>query len=350
MATIKRFLTVGDLRPGMTVVSDIRFDNKLLIGNGIAITESVLRKLKEYYFFNMVEVYCEENELPNKVKENTYKSTMEVNKTFSELSFSVEDIFNNLQKSGIDEVRNFTKIIQEELKYTSAIIKNIILYGSGTDTIFRHSVNVAALSSILGMWIGLNDNEINLLTYSAILHDFGKTKIDKAILEKKGTLTTKEFKLIKEHPIIGYNIVKDIPYLDNSVFYGILMHHERMDGSGYPLGIKEDKIHTFAKIIAIVDVFDAINSDRAYKNSEGPFEALEIIQKESLGKLHYEYCKVFLSHVVNYYMGENVLLNTNKVCKIIQVDPNNLTRPLLLDDSGFIDLKYRSDLKIIKLI
>ena len=128
------------------------------------------------------------------------------------------------------------------------------------------------------------------------------------------------------------------------------MHHERLDGSGYPLGLKDNQIHQFARIIAIADVFDAINSDRLYKKSRGPFEALEIIKKESLGRLDYEYCNVFINHVINYYMGENVLLNNGKTCKIVQIDANDLTRPLLLDDSGFIDLKKSKDLYIEKLV
>jgi HD-GYP domain-containing protein (c-di-GMP phosphodiesterase class II) len=265
----------------------------------------------------------------------------------------VEKILENmdsLRVSGIEEVRRFAAKIQAELQSASSVIKNIVLYGSGSDTIYRHGVNVTALSTILGKWVGLNGAQLNLLTYAAILHDFGKIKVDKRILDKPGALTTKEFNEIKAHPTIGYNYIKEIPFLDKAVSYGVLMHHERTDGSGYPLGLKEDKIHQFAKIIAIADVFDAVNSNRVYKKSKGPFEALEIIKKESLGKLDYEYCNIFLNHVVNYYMGENVMLNTKKICKIIQVDVNNLARPFLLDDTGFIDLKQRKDLVIEKLV
>jgi len=92
-----------------------------------------------------------------------------------------------------------------------------------------------------------------------------------------------------------------------------------------------------------------VNSNRNHKKKRGPFEALEVIQKESLGKLDYEYCKTFLEHIVNYYMGENVLLNNNKICKIVQVNPNDLSKPLLFDGEEFIDLKNHSDLKIINL-
>jgi HD-GYP domain-containing protein (c-di-GMP phosphodiesterase class II) len=354
MAFTSKLLNVRELKPGMIIDRDIISDGKVLVAKGVTITDLVLSKFKEHYIINKIQVICEEDEVKNEEKQEVkQKSVEEIEEVFVEFSSNVEDIFENIQNikvSGIEEVREFSRKIQKEFSYTSSVVKNIVLYGSGRDTIYRHCVNVAALSSILGKWIGLAEKEINLLIYSAILHDFGKTKISHNILNKIDPLLVKEMKEIKSHPVIGYNLVKEIPFLDKAVSYGVLMHHERMDGSGYPLGVKAEGIHQFAKIIAIADVFDAINSDRVFKKSKGPFEALEIIQKESLGKLDYEYCKVFLSHIVNYYMGESVLLNDNRICKIIQIDVNDIARPLLLDDSGFLDLKKEKNLFVEKLV
>ena len=355
MSNGRKFLYVHELSPGMTTSSEIKANGMVLIGKDVTLTEYTINKLRENYVFNPIAVYCEE-EIEESSNDSEYEKTKtveEVERSFNELTFDVEKMLasmDNLKVSGIEEVRKFAAKIQSELKSTSSVIKNIVLYGSGSDTIYRHGVNVTALSTILGKWIGLNRSQLNLLTYAAVLHDFGKIKIDKRILDKPEPLSTREFNEIKKHPTIGYNFIKEVPFLDKAVSYGVLMHHERSDGSGYPLGLKEDKIHQFAKIIAIADVFDAVNSDRLYKKSKGPFEALEIIKKESLGKLDYEYCNVFLNHVVNYYMGENVMLNTEEICKIIQVDVNNLARPFLLGDTGFIDLKQRKDLFIEKLV
>ena len=142
-----------------------------------------------------------------------------------------------------------------------------------------------------------------------ILHVCGKIKLNSELLNKPDSLTDAEYKEIKKHSVFGYDMVKKLQYIDKSVSYGVLMHHERVDGSGYPLGLKGDEIHPFAKIIAIADVFDAINSDRGYKNKKTPFEALRIVKEESLGMLDYEYVQVFLEHIISYYMGEEVLLN-----------------------------------------
>lgn len=354
MTKEKKLFYVQELTPGMILSREIRAGGKLLIGKGVTITEQAINKLKEYYIPYQIEIYYDDADEERKKNSQGEKprTVEEVEESLNELTFDVEEIFQDmdtLKVSGIEEVRKFAIKIQAELMSVNSVIKNIVLYGSGHDTIYRHGVNVSALSTILGKWIGLSGSELNLLTYSAVLHDFGKIKIDQDILDKPDNLTSKEFKEIKSHPTIGYKYIKEIPFLDKSVSYGVLMHHERMDGSGYPLGLKEDKIHQFAKIIGIADVFDAVNSDRVYKKSKGPFDALEIIKKESLGRLDYEYCNIFLSHVVNYYMGENAILNSKKVCKIIQVDVNNLARPLVLDDTGFVDLKFHKELYIEKL-
>lgn len=350
MRKSRMIVTVNELEPGMILAENFRDDSLTLINSGVVLTEAIISKLREKYFLDTVVVYKDEVSEAVVHKEKTVE---DIDQSFNEFSFNVGAIFQGIYSEGIcdiGEIRGFAKKIQGELEATSAVIKNIVLYGSGSDAIYRHCVNVAALSSILGMWIGLDENKINLLTYSAMFHDYGKTKVDKNILNKVNSLTANEMKEIKNHPVIGYNEIKKVQFLDSSVAYGVLMHHERLDGSGYPLGIKENKIHEFAKIIAIADVFDAVNSDRVHKKSRGPFEALEIIQKEGLGKLDYTYCKVFLEHIVNYYMGENVLLNTNKVCKIVQININDISRPLLFDGSVFIDLKQEKDLYIEKLV
>jgi HD-GYP domain-containing protein (c-di-GMP phosphodiesterase class II) len=354
MTKKNKLVYIYELTPGMILSKDIRANGKVLIAKGVTITEYAINKLRQQYIPNKIEIYYEDNN--EKHKNNNegerVRNVEEIEESLCELTFDVKKIYedmNSLKMSDIKEIRKFAAKIQAELKFVNSVIKNIVLYGSGSDTIYRHGVNVAALSTILGKWIGLSDSDLNLLTYSAIFHDFGKVKIDQQIIDKPGHLTPNELKEIKFHPALGYKYIKQIPFLDKSVSYGVLMHHERMDGSGYPLGLKENNIHKFGRIIAIADVFDAVNSDRVYKKSRRPFEALEIIKEESLGKLDYEYCNIFLNHIVNYYIGENAELNTKKVCKIIQIDVNNLAEPLLLDDTGFVDLKQHKELYIEKL-
>lgn len=376
MQKCSRLLSVDELEIGMICAKEVRSNKQTLIGEDVTITEAIINKLKATFFSDKISVYCDKsnaieysldinqefcmdkpvNTKDTAVKEKGHsrqKILEQVEKEFNALALDVEQVFENmenLKSSSMDEIRKFAGRIQNELEYVGFIIKDIVLYGSGSDTIYRHCVNVAALSAILGKWAGLSKKELNLLTYAAILHDFGKIKIDKEILDKPGPLTDHEFGIIKKHSIIGYEFIKNVKFLDKAVSYGVLMHHEKADGSGYPLGLTSNKIHNYAKIIAVADVFDAVNSDRVYKKSKKPFEALKLIQRESLLKLDYQLCHIFLDHVINYYLGEKVVLNNGLTCKIIQININNIEKPLLLEGNNFINLSQQQDLYIEKLL
>jgi len=347
-------VSFNQLEEGMVVAKNLDQNGIILLKKDNIITSQMIKKMQNLYFIGSVEVYSKSTE-KKKTKAEFEKEAQHkrIEEEFKEISFKLQKTFRQLAtEDGIamNEIREFSRKIQNELNPSSMVIKNIVLYGSGIDTIYRHGVNVAALSALLGSWIGLEKSQLNLLVYSALLHDFGKTKIDRDILKKEVPLSKNEFNLIKTHANMGYQIIKQISFLDKAVSYGVLMHHERIDGSGYPLGLKGEAIHQFAKIIAIADVFDAINSDRGYKKKKLPFEALQLVKNESLCKLDYEYVKVFLEHIVGYYTGEEVLLNTNQKCKIIQMNINNLEKPLVIIDEEFIDLEKTKDLYIKELL
>lgn len=345
-----RAVDFNQLEEGMVVAKNLEQNGNILLRKETQVTNQMIKKLKNILFLGTVDIYDKaivaKNQNTNLEKQKQY---FKIEEDFKEISFKLQKTFRQLiNEDGIamNEIKEFSRKIQNELNPSSIVIKNIVLYGSGTDSIYRHSVNVAALSTIIGKWIGLDRTKINSLMYAAILHDFGKTKIDRELLKKAETLTTYELNRIKTHAQVGYKIIKEISNLDQDVMYGVLMHHERLDGSGYPLGLKDEAIHPFARIIAIADVFDAMNSDRGYKRKRLPFEALQIVKNESLGKLDYEYARIFLEHVVDYYTGEEVLLNTDEKCKIIKMNINDLEKPLILKDGEFIDLDKEKKLYI----
>lgn len=341
-------ININDLREGMVVAKEIVVNNNVLVVKGTRITQGIIKKLRDVYLENALIVDGEEIVKENR-KLDYAKELKEVRKTLRNFAYQLENIFEKIRingKTDIDDLRNFSQRIIDELTSPRIIIKNIIMDGSKEDCVFKHSVNVSLLSLLLGKWLRLSGEEISLLLYSAILHDFGKTKINNKSLCTPGRLSNEEIESIKNHPIIAYNLVKDIPYLSKAVKYGIVMHHERLDGSGYPLGLKDDEIHKFAKIIGIADTFDNIISNREKEKDVNPFKALEIIKGYSLEKLDYNYCSIFIEGIINYYFGENVILNNNKVCKIINIDINNLTQPLLQCGEEFIDFRKQKELKI----
>ena len=143
-----------------------------------------------------------------------------------------------------------------------------------------HSLRVAYYATTLGQRLGLGEVELQMLQWAALLHDVGKIGIRDNVLKKEGKLTPEEFGHIKEHPVRSFKVVQEVPQLLQALD-GILHHHERYDGSGYPAGLKGEEIPLQARIIQIADVFDALTSNRSYRQAFDWQRALDILQEEA---------------------------------------------------------------------
>jgi putative nucleotidyltransferase with HDIG domain len=143
-----------------------------------------------------------------------------------------------------------------------------------------HSMRVSRLTCLLAEEIGLNGQQLKAIERGALLHDIGKIGISDTVLHKPGKLTDEEWKTMRIHPDIGARIVEGIPFLQDALSV-IRYHHERWDGSGYPIGLKEDEIPIQARIFAVADVFDALTSKRSYRTKSSAEEAIQYIKEQS---------------------------------------------------------------------
>jgi HD-GYP domain-containing protein (c-di-GMP phosphodiesterase class II) len=146
---------------------------------------------------------------------------------------------------------------------------------------YTHSVNVAVLSIGLGIASGISSDKIFSLGFGALLHDIGKSAISPEILNKPGKLSSMEFQIMKNHVIEGEKILKWHQSLPPDSFDAVAQHHEKLSGNGYPVGIKASAIKPYGRIAAIADCYDALTTQRPYKNAFSPFEALNIMLKET---------------------------------------------------------------------
>jgi len=140
-----------------------------------------------------------------------------------------------------------------------------------------HSIRVSRLACLLGEELGLTGNQLKALERGSLLHDIGKIGISDTILHKPGKLTDDEWCLMRIHPDIGARIVEGIPFLQDTLQV-IRYHHERWDGTGYPVGLKGSDIPIQARIFSVVDVFDALTSSRSYREKSLPEEAVHYLQ------------------------------------------------------------------------
>jgi putative nucleotidyltransferase with HDIG domain len=146
------------------------------------------------------------------------------------------------------------------------------------DSTYYHSINTAIYSMFIAKWLDLSAPIIKKIIQSGLLHDIGKAKVPDEILNKKGPLDRREMTIIQNHPIYGYEMIEHFHEIDPEIKSAILQHHQRLDGSGYPLDINSDCIGLYARIVAVADVFDAMTSDRVYKKRVEPYAAFQMFK------------------------------------------------------------------------
>lgn len=194
----------------------------------------------------------------------------------------------------------------------------------------EHCLRVGILSIALGCELGLMPLELEQIGICGMLHDVGKLKVPDAILNKPGRLTEDEFKIMKLHSIEGRKLLMangQVPAAAVDVAYA---HHERMDGCGYPRGLKASQIPFFAKIIAVVDAYDAINSDRVYSKGRSTMEALRILFDEVNTQFDEDVVLAFIRMIGIFPPGEIVELSNSEVAIIIACAPDHKLKPRLL--------------------
>lgn len=200
----------------------------------------------------------------------------------------------------------------------------------------EHCLRVAIFSIALGRELGLRQDELEHLGMCGMLHDVGKIKVPSAILNKPGALTPHELRVMQSHASEGRKLLMSNQQVTAAAVDVAFSHHERLDGRGYPRGLDAPRIPYFAKIVAVVDAYDAINSDRPYSKGKSSLEALRILFEASGSHFDEELVKVFVRRIGIYPPGEIVEMNNGEVGIIIACSPLSKLKPkvLLVLDEG----------------
>ncbi|MBO8159133.1 HD-GYP domain-containing protein [Thermosyntropha sp.] len=337
-------IRVNTLKPGMKLGKDIfTYDGKLLLAKGTVIAEE---HLKSFANRGISEVYIMEASpqvRTTKKFEEAFDDSLDLVKSFmleAKLGQSLDH----------KEIEASVEVLQQQVFSVNDIFKHLRLMKDKDDYLFTHSVNVSLLSILIGRWLKCEEGIIKKLGMAGMLHDIGKVYISSDILNKPGKLTPEEFEEIKKHPILGYNFLMQSEDIDDDVARAVLMHHERLDGSGYPMGVR-GKINFFASVVAVADVYDAVTSNRTYAGKLSPYAAADILWEESFGKLDPKIVKVFYDRVANFYVGNEVVLSNNKRGVVVYVHQTQPTRPIVMvGENEFINLAEEPDLAIVEVL
>lgn len=351
-------LNVMDLEEGMLLAEDMIDQNgRLLFSKNLLLTKSILEKIKILFKEKTIAIklprgFIELKPIQNETPLCTENSSSEaIKNTIMELNRDLKDLFLKVEKNEIIGSKSqFSLIvnrIKKEFSISIELLNQIMYMEKSQSDLYSHSINVAVISSIFGVWVGLNNDSMEKLILSALLHDIGKIKIDESILNKPSKLNEIEYNEIKKHPFFSHQVLKELGIDDEKVIKAVTLHHEKEDGKGYPLGLTGHRIPLFAKIIAIADIFDAMTSNRVYKSRVNPFKVLEMLKEQAFGQLDYGLTMLFIMKFSQFYIGTKVVLNNKEQAKILSLNNYEITKPLLMTDSGkVIDMSSERKLYI----
>lgn len=350
------------LVPGMTLAEDvITQNNQVIAGRATILTDKLIARL-EFYKIEAVKVSTEQFDTEataavvkpkysEKVKSSEEFQTFskKLDSTTAAFSSKLAELLEGDAPLDMDYLyQNVIDIIPESAT-TINIFDMIHNTREHNDPVYAHSINVALIANILGRWLDFSDEDLKVLTVAGLLHDVGKSRIPENILNKPGKLSSSEFEIIKNHPIYGHNLLKGRG-MDSRILNATLQHHERSDGSGYPNGLKDDEIDSFAKIIAIADVYDAMTASRDFRSSTCPFKVVALFEQEGLGKYDPHYILIFLERIVLTYINNNVQLSDGRIGEVVMINKLNLSRPIVKIGEEFVDLSTKKDLIIESIV
>ena len=339
----KILININESKPGMILANDIC--NKY----GVVIVPE--RTVLDIGIINRLAILgIEEIEIDNALNRPSFKSTVAVK--YSDNVQKIRALLNDISNGrdiNLEKVNMVSDSILLDFKENRNVFDCIHQIRTADEYTYNHCVNVSLISLLIGKWMDLDDNRLRVLVKAGLLHDVGKSQIPDEILNKPGKLTDEEFSIVKKHSKLGFDILSTT-HIDENISNAALMHHEREDGTGYILGLKSVRIHEYAKIVAVADIFDAMTSNRVYKKKKSPFAAFDFFKNEAFSILDQKILDIFLNNLPFYYVNDYVKLDDGRSGQIIFIDPANPSRPVIKAKEDFIDLRQDNKRKIMELI
>ena len=382
-------LLLKELKPGMILAQSIvLMEGKVLMEPGTRLTEFVIGLLKDPNYMNKV--------LPKGVKLDEMLLTVAIPAEME--TVGVEDLpHSELLESTKNELPNpqtdklldedYVKTYQEVLAELGSLLNpNTIHRGIDLDALgmlisdrkleslcddamavsqihnmdcegsylLHHSLHVAILAGLMGSWLNWPEESRRRLLLAGLLHDVGKLKISNDILNKPGRLSLSELKIMRRHSNYGVEILAKCGLGNEAdLIAGVLQHHERGDGSGYPSGLTADMISPVGKILAILDIYDAMATNRVYAHKTSPFDIFERLTTDMrAGKIDETYGSLFVRKICRALIGSWVRLMSGEKAKIIYIDEERATPlPIVQTTEGkFYDLSTDGTVQIKELL
>ncbi|WP_426249342.1 HD-GYP domain-containing protein [Paenibacillus pabuli] len=344
-----RLVHINLLQPGMKLGKRIYSEEGLvLLSEGVELTSRLIVRLKDlgigYVYVN--DAATEDIIIPDMLREETRRRALvEIKQQFQSMSgLKTKSRMPHFGKalSGL-----MNTILEDIGSQKEAMIMLMDMNSSDFD-LYTHSLNVCVYTLVLGVASGYTRQQLMEIGLGALLHDIGKTQIAPEILHKPARLSDEEFKIIQQHTTYGHRILKDEPGIPLLAAHCALQHHERIDGSGYPFGLKDNEIHEYAKWLALADSYDAMTTNRVYKQALLPHQAVEVLYTGSGTLYEQRMLEKFRDCVAIYPLGLSVTLSTGEIGVVADIHSRIPQRPrirVLKDADGqMLSAPYEIDL------
>ena len=349
-------VAIAELKDGMIIGDNVKMGDKVVIRQGTKV-DSVIKKQLAAYKLLAINIMEEEDFA------ETYYGKIKVSRVFKQF---VQDYTANLMAYKVAVDSFIFKKVPFRLIDLMQIVKNLVpdrltgkelfayLYlhlPAEDEMTYAHGLNVALISRIYARWLGLSEKDTEELCICGFLYDIGKFMIPNDILWKPTKLSRMEYDLVKTHAFFGYHLLSHYSKnVSQHVLNATLQHHERTDGSGYPQGLKGTEIDPYARIMAILDVYEAMTSARSYRDPKCPYQAIQMFEQNMMQQYDLQFTQLFARQIVDELIGNRVILNDGSTWEVAMNNANELSRPLLRNENDVLDLSRNRDLYITGII
>ena len=340
-----RVLDLPQLRSGMMLGYDVHLDDFVVMTQYSILTDNNIKYLKDLFPDGKQVWVLDLVELKPIIMESDYLIRQYIDFVIS----TSKGIFNSVLENKRDANNLIQKVYGLLLNNKNLLFEAIVLRDNHCYT-YDHSMNVAIYSLMIGLELGLTTKELNDLMLGCILHDYGKRLISSEILNKPDKLDEKEFKAIMQHPIYGVSLTSTVEGMNDNIVSIIEQHHEKLDGTGYPKGLRGSEICYLTRIVTVSDIYDATTSERSYHKKRSVAEGIKAVNEEvSLGKVGKNEFDALRNNLVLYPKNTIVVLNNNKSGLVLEDCGNSRPKVLCYDGTEY-DLVRDKFLKIVEVI
>ena len=339
-----------DLRPGAIIAEDVYANTAFPIVRKGTVLE--MEQMEILDLFNVKQVKVEER-IVNRVRTEQHEPRTSTDQITSNVDQLLEnkisrtsDLHTMYDKAVKEYKREFTSwrsgvkldiskvrlIVMPLLETYMEHEKMLVLlneYSNRKEYLYHHAISVGVLSTAIAKQLGYSKGITLQLGLAGTMADCGMSKISPVLLEKAAFLTKDEFTEVKKHPIYSYQMMQESPLLRSDAKLAVLQHHERLDGSGYPRGDKEEKISQLSQIMAVADVFHAMTCERVYRAKESPYRVAEMLMEEDFGKFDLNVLNALYKIIGTPKIGDQVFLSNGDSGEVVSLNTEKSLRPIV---------------------